>query len=105
MDTYSRIMHASEITTSRQLFFPVSYTMRAFLVFPPLPFSKGKTLREGCMRDRANEANSANCDQSCFPLYCYKGRCNLIIDQMTASVLNRPGPKPPVHRQCSHHTG
>ena len=81
MDTYSRTMHANKITTSWKLFCPVSYTMRAFLVFPPLSFSKGNSLGLGCMRDRANKANSANCcDQSYFPLYCYNGRYNLIID-------------------------
>ena len=81
MDTYSRTMHANKITTSWKLFCPVSYTMRAFLVFPPLSFSKGNSLGLGCMRDRANKANSANCcDQSYFSLYCYNGRYNLIID-------------------------
>lgn len=81
MDTYSRTMHANEITTSWKLFCPVSYTMPTFLVFPPLSFSKGNSLGQGCMRDGANKGNSANCcDQSYFVLYCYNGRYNLIID-------------------------
>lgn len=61
MDIYSRTMHANEITTSWKLFCPVSYTMRALLVFPPLSFSKLNSLGQGCMRDRANKAYSANC--------------------------------------------